>query len=96
MQPMNTLGGIFCGSNPVRYIVIDVISVRVSLEFVQMFQSRQNDLFTRLFNLASEENLVQDRVDLHTGPISASCPRLYLSKQLPQRLESAHLVEVED
>ena len=35
-----------------------------SLQLVQMLQSSQNDLFARLFDLASQEDLVEDRVDL--------------------------------
>ena len=31
----------------------------VSFQFVQVLQSRQNDLFTRLFNLASKKDLVK-------------------------------------
>lgn len=35
-----------------------------SFQFIKMFQPRQNDLFTRLLNLAGQEDLVEDGVDL--------------------------------
>lgn len=45
------------------------MSIRIeqpnSLEFIQMLETRQHDLFTGLFDLASEKNFVEDSVDLH-------------------------------
>jgi len=47
------------------------------LKFVQMLQSRQHDLFTRLFNLSGQEYFVKDSVNLFPNQ-SAVHPSLYV------------------
>jgi len=36
----------------------------LSLQLIQVFQSRQDDLFTRLFNLSSEKDFIEYSIDL--------------------------------
>jgi len=59
------------------------------LEFVQMLQPRQHNLFTRLFNLSGQEHFVKDSVNLSPNQ-SAVHPSLYALV-----LALAYLVEVE-
>jgi hypothetical protein len=41
------------------------------LKFIQMLQPRQHNLFTRLFNLSSQEDFIQNSINLFpTTPVS--------------------------
>lgn len=48
-----------------------VVPVCRSLQFIQMFQPCQDDLFAGLFDLARKEDLVQNCINLHNEIPSA-------------------------
>jgi hypothetical protein len=63
------------------------------LEFVQMLQPRQHDLFTRLFNLTRQEDFIKDSVNL-CPPKSAIHLSLFIALSC-SFFVAAYLVEVE-
>jgi hypothetical protein len=63
-----------------------------SLQLIQMLQPRQNNLFTRLLHLASQEHLVENSVHLN---ISVShVPRPPLPSNQKRIKTKTHLVEI--
>jgi len=56
-----------------------------SLQLIQMLQPRQNNLFTRLLHLASQEHLVENSVHLYTSAMSLALPFPPIKKESKQK-----------
>lgn len=65
-----------------------VVPVCRSLQFIQMLQPCQDNLFAGLFDLARKEDLVQNCVNLLTIPSVVT--------KRPRPTPKTHLIEVED
>lgn len=70
----------------------DPKQIEASLQLVQMFQPGQDDLFTRLFDLAGEEYLVENGV--HLSSVSFGTPDRFIPGGMAARdctiLRSTH------